>query len=234
MEKRIELESPRMPLEPIVSASEPGNEEIWAEYNRLLAEYRRLDGIKHDQVKGASLFLKEDSTVYTPDEYVKMLTGYRKKRKRYVAAYDGQLETIEMVREKMRKLSEEADKLEPELEVEEELPDPPELDEVEDEPWESFRQRFEEHSKKMSEWIEKIGEHNEKSMGAVDGAVGLIRRRLEEMGKFPELEYELEKCLRYTYIDPKTGEQFYRPDDEVGEGLICLGSRDHNPVLKDE
>lgn len=58
-------------------------------------------------------------------------------------------------------------------------------------------------------------------------------RRLEEMGKFGELEYELEFRLRHTYINPKTGEQEYRPDDDVGEGLICIGSRDHNPRRED-
>ena len=30
------------------------------------------------------------------------------------------------------------------------------------------------------------------------------------------------------------GEHHYRPDDDVGEGLVCLGSRDYTPVLKDE
>ena len=61
-----------------------------------------------------------------------------------------------------------------------------------------------------------------------------LRIRMEEMSKFPELEYELEMRLRHTYIDPKTGEHLYRPDDDVGEGLICVGSRDYTPVLKDE
>ena len=58
-------------------------------------------------------------------------------------------------------------------------------------------------------------------------------KRLEEMGKFGQLEYELEFRLRRTYINPATGEQEYRPDDDVGEGLICLGSRDHNPKRED-
>ena len=58
-------------------------------------------------------------------------------------------------------------------------------------------------------------------------------KRLEEMGKFGQLEYELEFRLRHTYINPETGEQEYRPDDDVGEGLICLGSRDHNPKRED-
>ena len=58
-------------------------------------------------------------------------------------------------------------------------------------------------------------------------------KRLEEMGKFGQLGYELEFRLRHTYINPETGEQEYRPDDDVGEGLICLGSRDHNPKRED-
>jgi len=236
VEEEIVLERPRMPLEPIVAEGEPGNERVWADYNRLLAEYNRLIDIRYDQVKGASMFLKEGVTIYSPEEYETMLTAYRKERKAYLAAHEGRLETIEMVREKLRKLSEEAEKIQPELKAgaEYELPDPPEFEDIPDESWDDFKRRFEEHSKKMSEWFKKFDEHSEKSMGKSMGAVDLIRRRLEEMGKFPELEYELEKCLRYTYIDPKTGEQFYRPDDEEGEGLICLGSRDHKPILKDE
>jgi len=230
--EEILLERPRMPLEPIVAEGEPGNERVWADYNRLLAEYNRLVDIRYDQVKGASMFLKEGVIIYSPEEYETMLAAYRKERKAYLAVHEGRLETIEMVREKLRKLSEETENLEPELkaEKEDELPEPPEFEDVADESWDNFKRRFEEHSKKMSEWFKMLEQRNEKSMKAVD----VIRRRFEEIGKFPALDYEFEKRLRYTYIDPKTGEQFYRPDDEVGEGLICLGSRDHVPVLKDE
>lgn len=58
-------------------------------------------------------------------------------------------------------------------------------------------------------------------------------KRLDEMGKFGQLEYKLEFRLRHTYINPETGKQEYRPDDDVGEGLICLGSHDYNPRRED-
>ena len=85
-----------------------------------------------------------------------------------------------------------------------------------------------------------IGKATDKLVKQVDEScsrtgfiTGKIKEKLEEIGKFGELEYELEFRLRHTYIDPKTGEQEYRPDDEVGEGLICVGSREHNPKRED-
>ena len=152
----------------------------------MLAECRRIDEIKASQVEGASWSLDKDKRIYSVDEYNEMLAAYKAARKAYIERYKAKLETIDMVREKIRKLEEEGDRLSAENDSDE------------------------------------ILEQNK-----------LLIRRLEEMGKFGELEYELEFRLRHTYINPETGEQEYRPDDDVGEGLICVGSRDHNPKRED-
>ena len=125
-----------------------------------------------------------------------------------------------MVRAKLEKMSEEDDQYEKEH-PDVECPDVPEMEDIPDEPWEDFRRQFEEYNKRIHEWNEHFAKSNEKTAYVVER----LRIRMEEMSKFPELEYDLKMRLRHTYIDPKTGEQEYRPDDDVGEGLNVMHTK---------
>ena len=222
----IELQSIRKPLEPV---GERVTKKQKAEYAKLLAEYERIDEIRDSQVKGASLSFDKEKKSYTVREYNALVKSYRAARALYNARYVGSIETIEMVRAKLDRMSEEDERYEKEH-PDVECPDVPEMEDIPDEPWEDFRKRFEEYNQKLREWNVQFAKSNEKTTYVAE-RFGI---RMEEIGKFPQLEYELEMRLRHTYIDPKTGEHLYRPDDDVGEGLICVGSRDYTPVLKDE
>ena len=230
-EKKVDIKGPNLPLEPIVASDDPEYAEIKAAYDTLLAEYRRIDEIKSSQVDGASWSLDKDKRVYSVDEYNEMLAAYKASRKAYVERYKAKLETIDMVREKIRKLQEEEERFAAANgcnEIEE-PPDLPDFEEIPNEPWEDWCKRQKEYWDKLSAAMEKSHQQMQKQCEQNKFFV----RRLEEIGKFGELEYEMEFRLRHTYIDPKTGEQEYRPDDDVGEGLICVGSRDYNPKRED-
>lgn len=224
--KEIKLDSPRKPLEPV---GECVSDEQSAAYAKLLAEYERIEEIRDTQVEGASLNFDKEKKSYTVDEYNDFVATYKVARAEYNKRFADSIETIEMIREKLRKMTEEDEKFDKEH-PEVDMPEVPEMEDNPDEPWEELTKRFEELNKRFQEWNEQFAK-NAESMSYHGKR---LNERLEEMGKFPQLEYELEMRLRHTYIDPKTGEQFYRPDDEVGEGLVCLGSRDYTPVLKDE
>ena len=230
-EKKIEIKGPNLPLDPIVGEADPEFPEIKAVHDALLAEFKRLDEIRSSQVEGASWSLDKDKRIYSVEEYNEMLAAYKAARKAYVERYREKLETIDMVREKIRKLQDEEERFAAENgcnEIEE-PPDLPDFEDIPDEPWESFIKRQEEYMDKLQKITNKSLENMQKQCEQNKFFV----RRLEEVGKFGELEYELEFRLRHTYINPKTGEQEYRPDDDVGEGLICVGSRDHNPKRED-
>lgn len=213
--EEIKVDSPRKPLEPVGDGVSDEQREIYA---KLLAEYERIDGMRDTQVEGVSA-----------DAYNAELAVYRKARAEYNRRFADSVETIEMVRAKLDRMSEEDERYEKEH-PDVECPDVPEMEDIPDEPWEDFRKRFEEYNQKLREWNVQFAKSNEKATYVAE-RFGI---RMEEIGKFPQLEYELEMRLRHTYIDPKTGEHLYRPDDDVGEGLICVGSRDYTPVLKDE
>ena len=104
-----------------------------------------------------------------------------------------------------------------------------ELAEIPNESWEDCKKRMTEHWQKIQSSMENVSN----AIATEAKRASFPLRILNERGKFGELEYELEFRLRHTYINPKTGEQEYRPDDDVGEGLICVGSRDHNPKRED-
>ena len=230
-EKKIEIKGPNLPLDPIVGETDPEFPEIKAAHDALLAEFKRLDEIRSSQVEGASWSLDKDKRIYSVEEYNEMLAAYKAARKAYVERYREKLETIDMVREKIRKLQEEEERFAAENgcnEIEE-PPDLPDFEEIPDEPWESFIKRQEEYMDKL----QKITNQSLESMQKQCEQSKFFFCFLEEIGKFGELEYEVEFRLRHTYVDPKTGEQEYRPDDDVGEGLICVGSRDHNPKRED-
>ena len=224
--EEIKVDSPRKPLEPV---GDGVSEEQRTIYAQLLAEFERINAIHADQLEGVSWNLDKEKKIYTVGEYNALLSTYKVSRAEYNRRFTDSVETIEMVRAKLERMSEEDDKYEKEH-PDVECPDIPEMEDVPDEPWEDFRKRFEEYNKKIHEWNEHFAKSNEKTAYVVER----LRIRMEEMSKFPELEYELEMRLRHTYINPKTGEHLYRPDDDVGEGLICVGSRDYTPVLKDE
>lgn len=230
-EKKIEIARPNLPLEPIVGESDLEYPEIKAAHNALLAEFKRLDEICSSQVEGVSWGFDKEKRLYSVEEYNEMLAAYRAARKAYVERYREKLETIDMVREKIRKLQEEEERFAAANgcnEIEE-PPDLPDFEEVPNEPWENFIKRQKEYMDRLQEVTNKSLESMQKQCEQNKFFV----RRLEEMGKFGELEYELELRLRHTYINPETGEQEYRPDDDVGEGLICVGSRDYNPRRED-
>ena len=224
--EEIKLDSPRKPLEPV---GDGVSEEQRVIYAKLLADYEHIDGIRDTQIKGASVSFDKEKKPYTVEAYNAELAVYRKARAEYNRRFTDSVETIEMVRAKLERMSEEDDKYEKEH-PDVECPDVPEMEDIPDEPWEDFKKRFEEYNKKIHEWEKQLAKSNEKTSHMTER----LRIRLEEIAKFPQLEYELEMRFRHTYIDPKTGENLYRPDDEVGEGLICFGSRDYTPVLKDE
>ena len=224
--EEIKVDSPRKPLEPV---GDGVSDEQRAIYAKLLAEYERIDGIRDTQIEGVSGNFDKEKEPYSVEAYNAELADYRRARAEYNSRFADSIETIEMVRAKLARMSEEDDKYEKEH-PDVECLDVPEMEDIPDEPWEDFKRRFEEYNKKIQEWNEQLAKSNEKTMYVVER----LRIRMGEMSKFPQLEYELEKCLRYTYIDPKTGESHYRPDDEVGEGLVCVGSRDYTPGLKDE
>ena len=229
--KKIEIKGPNLPLDPIVGETDPEFPEIKAAHDALLAEFKRLDEIRSSQVEGASWSLDKDKRIYSVEEYNEMLAAYKAARKAYVERYREKLETIDMVREKIRKLQEEEERFAAENgcnEIEE-PPDLPDFEEIPNEPWEDWCKRQKEYWDQLSAAMEKTHQQMQKQCEQNKFFV----RRLEEVGKFGELEYELEFRLRHTYINPKTGEQEYRPDDDVGEGLICVGSRDHNPKRED-
>ena len=224
--EEIKVDSPRKPLEPV---GDRVSEEQKAAYAMLLADYERIEGIRDSQIEGVSVSFDEEKKPYTVEAYNAELSAYRKARGEYNRRFADNIETIDMVRAKLDRMSEEDDEYEknhPDVEC----PEVPEMEDIPDEPWEDFKRRLEEYNKKIHEWNEHFAKSNEKTTYVVER----LRVRMEEMSKFPELEYELEMRLRHTYIDPKTGEHLYRPDDDVGEGLICFGSRDYTPVLKDE
>lgn len=225
-EKEIKLEMVRKPLEPVgerVSCKQK------KDYAKLLADYERIDGIRDSQVKGASANFDEKKKSYTVRAYNGLVKSYRAARAEYNRRYADSIETIEMIREKIRRLDEEDEQFEKEH-PEKELPEVPEMKDVPDESWEDFQKRFAAFSEKMKAWGEEFSKQTEERGRRINHLNVVI----EEMNKFPQLEYEFEMRLRHIYIDPKTGERKYLPDDDVGEGLICLGSRDYTPVLKDE
>ena len=224
--EEIKVDSPRKPLEPV---GDGVSEEQKAAYAKLLAEYERIEGIHDTQIEGASVSFDKEKEPYTVEAYNAELVAYRKARAEYNRRFADSVETIDMVRAKLERMSEEDDEYEKEH-PDVECPDVPEMEDIPDEPWEDFTRRFEEFNKKLQEWNEQFAKGAEKMSRIAER----FRIRMEEMSKFPELEYELEMRLRHTYIDPKTGEHLYRPDDDVGEGLVCVGSRDYTPVLKDE
>lgn len=180
---KVSLELPRKPLEPV---GDGVNDEQRTAYAKLLADYERIKGMRNTPAVGFSAFFGLEKEPYaTAEEYNAELSVYRKARTEYNRRFVGSVETIEMVRAKLDRMSKE---------------------------------------------YEQCEKNNEKT-------ASLVKRmmlRMEEISKFPQLGYELSMRLRHTYIDPKTGERLYRPDDDVGEGLICVGSRDYTPVLKDE
>ena len=224
--EEIKVDSPRKPLEPV---GDGVSEEQRTIYARLLAEFERINAIHADQLEGVSWNLDKEKKIYTVGEYNAWLSTYKVSRAAYNQRFAGSIETIDVVRAKLDRMQEEDEKYEKEH-PDVECPDVPEMEDIPDEPWEDFKRRFDEYSKKLHDWNEQYAKSNERTTYLVDR----LRIRMEEMSKFPELEYELEMRLRHTYIDPKTGEHLYRPDDDVGEGLICVGSRNYTPVLKDE
>lgn len=224
--EEIKLDSPRKPLEPV---GDGVSEEQRVIYAKLLAEYERIDGIRDTQIEGATVSFDKGKKLYTVEAYNAELAAYRKARAEYNRRFADSVETIDMVRAKLGRMQEEDEQYEKEH-PDVECADVPEMEDVPDEPWEDFKRRFEEYNKRLHDWNEQFAKSNEKTTHTCER----LRIRMEEMSKFPELEYELEMRLRHTYIDPKTGEHLYRPDDDVGEGLICVGSRDYTPVLKDE
>ena len=229
-EKKIEIKGPNLPLDPIVGEADPEYPEIKAARDALLAEFKRLDEIRSSQVEGASWSLDKDKRIYSVEEYNEMLTAYRAARKAYVERYREKLETIDMVREKIRKIKEEEQKFDaenPETVYPE--PDLPDFEEIPNESWEDCKKRMTEHWQKIQSSMENVSN----AIATEAKRASFPLRILNERGKFGELEYELEFRLRHTYINPKTGEQEYRPDDDVGEGLICVGSRDYNPKRED-
>ena len=224
--EEIKVDSPRKPLEPV---GDGVSEEQRRVYAQLLAEFERINAIHADQLEGVSWNLDKEKKTYSVGGYNALLSTYKVSRVEYNRRFADSIETIDMVRAKLDRMSEEDDEYEkkhPDVEC----PDVPDMEDIPDEPWEDFSRRFEEYNKKIQEWNEHFAKSNEKTAYVVER----LRIRMEEMSKFPELEYELEMRLRHTYIDPKTGEHLYRLDDDVGEGLICVGSRDYTPVLKDE
>ena len=229
-EKKIEIKGPNLPLDPIVGEADPEFPEIKAAHDALLAEFKRLDEIRSSQVEGASWSLDKDKRIYSVEEYNEMLTAYRAARKAYVERYREKLETIDMVREKIRKIKEEMERFDaenPETICPE--PDLPDFEEIPNESWEDCKKRMTEHWQKIQSSMENVSN----AIATEAKRASFPLRILKERGKFGELEYELEFRLRHTYINPKTGEQEYRPDDDVGEGLICVGSRDYNPKRED-
>ena len=235
-EKKIEIARPNLPLEPIVGESDSEYSEIKAAHDALLTEFKRLDEICSSQVEGASWRLDHDRRIYSVEEYNAMLVAYKAARKAYVERYRAKLETIDMVREKIRKISEELECYEAEFHEQEgdiEELDVPDFEEIPNEPFVAWRKRVKEHWDKFMEDSNRISKSCSQSCERSCFILGKMRECLQEKGKFGELEYELEFRLRHTYINPETGEQEYRPDDDVGEGLICVGSRDHNPKRED-
>ena len=224
--EEIKVDSPRKPLEPV---GDGVSEEQRRVYAQLLAEFERINAIHADQLEGVSWNLDKEKKVYTVGEYNALLSTYKVSRAEYNRRFADSIETIDMVRAKLDRMQEEDEQYEKEH-SDIECPDVPEMEDIPDEPWEDFKRRFEEYNKKLHDWNEQFAKGTEKMAHVAD----LFRIRMEEVCKFPQLEYELEMRLRHTYIDPRTGEHLYRPDDDVGEGLICVGSRDYTPVLKDE
>ena len=230
-EKKIEIKGPNLPLEPIVASDDSEYAEIKAAYDTLLAECRRIDEIRSSQVEGASWRLDKNKRIYSVDEYNEMLAAYKASRRAYIERYRAKLETIDMVREKIRKLQEDEERFAAENgcnEVEEPL-DLPDFEEIPNEPWDDWCKRQKEYWDQLGAAMEKTHRQMQKQCEQNK----FVIRRLEEIGKFGELEYEMAFRLRHTYIDPKTGESEYRPDDDVGDGLICVGSRDYNPKRED-
>ena len=233
-ENTIKIKRPNLPLDPIVGEADPAYPEIKAAHDALLAEFERLGEICSSQVEGASWSLDKDKRIYSVDEYNEMLAAYKAARKAYVERYREKLETIDMVREKIRKIEEEMEKFDaenPETICPE--PDLPDFEEIPNESWEDWKKRMTEHWHKLQSSIDEISKAGIAQSNRTGFLMRKLKEKLEERGKFGGLEYELEFRLRHTYINPKTGEQEYRPDDDVGEGLICVGSRDYNPKRED-
>ena len=195
--EEIKVDSPRKPLEPV---GDGVIEEQRTIYAQLLAEFERINAIHADQLEGVSWSLDKEKKVYTVGEYNALLSTYKVSRAEYNRRFADSIETIDMVRAKLERMSEEDDEYEkkhPDVEC----PDVPEMDDIPDEPWEDFKKRLEEYNKKIHEWNEHFAKSNEKTTYVVER----LRIRMEEMSKFPELEYKLEMIFRHTYIDPKTG-----------------------------
>ena len=142
-EKKTGIRGPNLPLEPIVSSDDSEYAEIKAAYDTLLAECRRIDEIMSSQVEGASWSLDKDKRIYSVDEYNEMLAAYKASRKAYVERYRAKLETIDMVREKIRKFEEEEARFDRENPMEDDTPEVPDFEDVPDEPWEDFCKRNE-------------------------------------------------------------------------------------------
>jgi len=228
-EKKIEIKEPNLPLEPIVGPEDPEYAEIKSAYDALLAEYHRACDIVASQIDGFSWSLNKDNRIYSVDEYNEVLVAYKAARKAYVKKYKEKLETIDMVREKIRKIEEELERFDRENPANEEPPNVPDFEEIPNEPWEDFCRRNEAYWEMLRASIDKTREQ----LAHARKRGEFMKRRFKEQGKFGELEYEMAFRFRHTYIDPKTGDQEYRPDDDVGEGLVCLGSRDYNPKRED-
>lgn len=223
---KIMLESPRKPLEPVGECVSDVQREAYA---KLLAEYERIERIRNTRCVGEGVSFDKEKKSYAIEEYNAELAVYRKSRAEYNRRFTGSIETIDMVRAKLKRMREEDDQYEknhPDVEY----PDVPEVEDISGESREDFTRRFDEYIKNLHDWYEQFTKSNEKATYVVER----LRIRMDEVWKFPQLEYEYEMRFRHTYIDPKTGEFQYLPDDDVGEGLICVGSRNYSPVLKDE
>ena len=184
-ENKVEIKRPNLPLDPIVGEADSEYPEIKAAHNALLAEFKRLDEICSSQVEGVSWGCDKEKRLYSVKEYNEMLAAYRAARKAYVGRYRKKLETIDMVREKIRKLQEEEERFAAANgcnEIEE-PPDLPDFEEVPNEPWENF-------IKRQKEYMDRLQEVANKSLESMQKQCEQNRffvRRLEEiLDSFPQ------------------------------------------------
>ena len=183
----VEVKAPNLPLEPIVLSDDPEYTEIRDAYDKLLAEYERLKEIRSSQVDGAPWRRDNGKRIYSGEEYNGMLAAYMASRKAYVERFAEKLETIDMVREKIRRIEEEESQFDRDNPMEDVLPENLDFEDVPDESLESFCKRSEEYWKVVLSSMKK----SRQSMEANMQRVGFIVRWAEEAGKFEELEREL-------------------------------------------
>lgn len=194
----VDLERPRVPLCLLPFASCHGiNEDEYRKlqgiYKALKEECEALSKISSEGVEGASVILSDTVVHCTVEQYNARLSAYKKAREQYVLNNSQNLETIEMVRGKLKILYREQE-MSPEVE---ELPDPPESPDIDllfsekQSDKDEYNRLYAIYERESELWHEKLRknfEHSKKD-------ARICCEIFDEVSKFPELSEQYDRAF---------------------------------------